>query len=113
MWNMRIGNTWLGVALIALGVAFFAGSYFGYELRNWWALFILIPAVGAFSGAWYAWQHGSSAGVASQIMVGLVLTTVAAIFLVDMPWRLAWPVLFIVAGLGLLVPRLARGPRPS
>ena len=65
MWNVRMGNTWLGAALIALGVAFFAGSYFGYELRNWWALFILIPAVGAFGGAWYAWQHGSSAGVAS------------------------------------------------
>jgi hypothetical protein len=111
VWNVR--NEWLGVALIALGVAFFAGSYFGYELRNWWALFILIPAVGAFSTAWYAWQRGSSETATSQATLGLVLTAIAAIFLVNIPWRLAWPVLFIVAGVGLLLPRLAGRRVPS
>jgi putative effector of murein hydrolase len=110
MWNLR--NEWLGVALIALGVAFFAGSYFGYDLRNWWALFILIPAVGAFGTAWYSWKAGRMATATSQLTLGLVLASVAAIFLVGMPWRLAWPALFIVAGLGLLLPRLASGRVP-
>jgi len=110
MWNVR--NEWLGVALIALGVVFFAGSYFGYELRNWWALFILIPAVGSLSTAWYAWKAGHMSAATSQLTLGLVMVSVAAIFLVDMPWRLAWPVLFIVAGLGLLLPRLASGRAP-
>jgi hypothetical protein len=110
MWNLR--NEWLGVALIALGVAFFAGSYFGFELRNWWALFILIPTVGAFGTAWYAWRAGRTATATSQLTLGLVLASVAAIFLVDMPWRFAWPVLFIAAGLGLLIPRFASGRAP-
>jgi len=109
-WNMR--NEWLGVALIALGVVLFAGAYFGYELHNWWALFILIPAVGQLSAAWYSWKAGHVASATSMATVGLVLAAVAAIFIVDLPWRLAWPVLLVVAGVGLLLPRLL-GSRAS
>ena len=110
MWNVR--NEWLGFALIALGVVFFAGAYFGYELRNWWALFILIPAIAALNTGWYQWKAGRTVAATSQITTGLVIASVAAIFLVDMPWRLAWPVLFIVAGVGMLLPRLAGGRAP-
>jgi hypothetical protein len=42
-------NGWFGVALIALGMLFLVQNYLGYELRNWWALFILIPAIGSFA----------------------------------------------------------------
>ena len=113
MWNVRMGNTWLGVTLIVVGAAFLAGSYFGYELRNWWAIFFVIPAVGALSTAWYAWQRGDGATATSQATIGLVFSAIAAIFLTDLPWRLAWPLIFIAAGLGLLLPRLARGRAPN
>jgi hypothetical protein len=112
MWNVRMGNTWLGVTLIALGAAFFIQSYFGFGFRNWWALFILIPAIAAFSTGWYAWKAGHTATATSQFTIGLVVASVAAIFLLDIPWRLAWPVLFIVAGIGLLFPRLAGSRAP-
>jgi hypothetical protein len=110
--TVRGGNTWLGLTLIALGAAFFAQSYFGLGFRNWWALFILIPAVFAFSTAYYAWKSAHVTTATSQAAIGLVFATVAAIFLIDVPWRLAWPLLFIVAGIGLLLPRLAGGRVP-
>ena len=104
-------TAWGGIALIALGVIFLVQNYLGYELRNWWALFILIPAAAALSSAYYAWRAGSSAAAAGSLTMGLVFVAIAAIFLLDLPWRLAWPVLFIVAGLGLIVPQLVRGAR--
>ncbi len=56
MGTMRDGGwsgSWFGFALIAVGVLFLVQNYLGYELHNWWALFVLIPAVGFFSSAWY------------------------------------------------------------
>ena len=112
IWTVRGSNTLLGVLFIALGAAFFAQSYFGLGFRNWWALFILIPAVFAFSTAYYAWKAGHTTTATSQAAIGLVITTVAAIFLLDIAWRLAWPFLFLEAGIGLLLPRLASGKVP-
>lgn len=38
-------GTWIpGIVLIGLGVIFLVQNYMGQQLRNWWALFILIPA---------------------------------------------------------------------
>jgi hypothetical protein len=112
MWYVRGSNTWLGIMLIALGAAFFAQSYFGLGFRNWWALFILIPAVFSFGTAYYAWKSGHMSMATSQGTLALVFTTIAAIFLLDVPWRLAWPFLFIATGVGLLLPRLITGKVP-
>jgi hypothetical protein len=104
-WN----NAWGGVALIALGLIFLAQNYFGFELRNWWALFFLIPAVGALSAAYYAWREGNTPAAAGALVGGLVLVAIAVIFLLELPWRLAWPALLIIAGIGLLLPQFMRG----
>lgn len=38
-------GTWIpGIVLIGLGLIFLVQEYFGYQIHNWWALFILIPA---------------------------------------------------------------------
>lgn len=97
-------NIWLGVALIALGLLFLVQNYLGYELRNWWALFILIPAVGAFGAAYSVWRgHGSTTAAASSLTMGILFTAVAAIFLLELPWGRVWPVFIILAGLGMLL----------
>ena len=44
---------WLGGAiLVVLGLIFLAQNLGIATLNNWWAIFILIPAVGAFTAAW-------------------------------------------------------------
>ena len=101
------GNLWAGVALIAIGLAFLARNYFAIPFfENWWALFILIPAVGSLYGAWQAWRRGSPYAASGSLTVGLVLGAVAGIFLLDLAWRDAWPVLLILAGVGMLLPGL-------
>jgi hypothetical protein len=104
-------SAWGGIALIALGLILLVQNYFGVELRNWWALFILIPAVGALASGYYTWRAGNIAAAAGSLMVGLVLVAVAGIFLLELPWRLAWPVLLIIAGIGIILPQLVRGAR--
>ena len=100
-------NGWFGVALIALGVLFLVQNYLGYELRNWWALFILIPAIGSFGAAYSVWRaHGSTAAAASSLTMGILFVAVAAIFLLELPWGRIWPVFIILAGLGMLLPNL-------
>ncbi|HQF70732.1 MAG TPA: hypothetical protein PLH39_05580, partial [Promineifilum sp.] len=40
-----------GLGLIAVGVIFLLANFTGFQLHNWWALFILIGAFGAFGSA--------------------------------------------------------------
>jgi hypothetical protein len=107
MWSSGWSGAWLGVALIAIGLLFLVQNYLGYELRNWWALFILIPAYGSFTAAWYSWRnHQTGYGAASSFTMGIVFTAVAAIFLLDLPWSRVWPIFIILAGIGMLLPAL-------
>ncbi len=100
-------NGWFGVALIALGLVFLVQNYLGYELHNWWALFILIPAIGSFGAAYSLWrEHGSATAAAGSLTMGILFTAVAAIFLLGLPWGRVWPVFIILAGLAMLLPNL-------
>jgi len=103
----RSGQIWFAVALIAVGTSFLLRNYAGLEIGNWWALFILIPAAGAFAGAWTAWRAGlHPAAVTGPLVGGLVLVTVAAIFLLELQWSRIWPVFLILFGIGALLPSL-------
>jgi hypothetical protein len=73
-------------------------------LMNWWALFILIPAFWAFVAAWDSYQDNRklTQGGAGSLTVGILLTIVAFIFLLNLNVGLYWPVLLIVGGLILV-----------
>lgn len=102
------GQPWLGgLILIALGVIFLLQNFSGFQFRNWWALFILIPAIGSLGTAWSLAQRAGRLNRAarSALFSGLVLLAITAIFLFEMNlnWSLIWPVLLIVIGLGMLI----------
>ncbi len=101
------GGAWIGGAiLIALGVIFLVQNFTGYELRNWWALFILIPAVGAFGNAISSYREAGgrlNAAARGSLIGAMVLTLIALAFLLDITSSLFWPILLIVIGLGLLL----------
>ena len=105
-------GAWIGgVVLILLGVVFLLQNLGALELDNWWALFILIPAIGSFAGAWNAYRNsgGQLTGtVIGPLIGGLVLTAVAAAFLFELDWGKIWPLFIILAGIGALVGALAR-----
>jgi len=91
--------------LIGLGLIFLVQEYFGYQLRNWWALFILIPAFITLERGYASWQSGRTAEASGELIGGLVLTALALIFLLGLPIGQLWPILLIIAGIGLLFSR--------
>ena len=100
-------ESWIvGAILIVLGVGFLMQNLTGFYLDNWWALFILIPAIGSFSRGWQAMQNTDgqlSSFARSSFIGGLVLTSVAVILLFNLDWVIFGPILLIVAGVAMLL----------
>lgn len=96
----------VGLILIILGGLFLLRTtgFADIPLSNWWALFILIPAVGAFSTAWRIYQdEGRLNGPArGSFLVGLVLTFVCLMFLFEISWTYVGPILIIVVGIAII-----------
>lgn len=96
------------VVLIVVGIVLLAGQGFGGSLDNWWALFILIPAIGALSTAYRAYQRHNGEfyrDVTGPGITGLILLAVTAIFLFDLSWNLMGGVVVILIGAGMLLRR--------
>jgi len=101
---------WIGVVIVIIGGLLLANNL-GYDLglerlQNWWALLLLIPAVGKFHEAWTCLRAGFSLGHASvrePLITGLACVLVAVIFLMGLSWRTWWPVFLILGGLSLLM----------
>ena len=109
--SRRGGAPWiLGAILIVLGVGSLAKTYGLIAFNNWWALFILIPAVGSFAAAGRRYQAAGgrmTSGAIGSLIGGLVLSAVAMGFLFNLDlglnWNLVWPLLLILGGLALLL----------
>lgn len=100
-------GTWVvGLILIVLGGMFLMRNTGTWDIpiTNWWALFILIPAVGAFSSAWRIYQDAGrlTAPARSSFLVGLVLTFVTLMFLFEISWTYLGPVLIILVGAAII-----------
>jgi len=108
-------NMWIGVIFILGGILVLLNQYdlLPVEL-NWWALFMLFPAVGVFSGAYNRYRsEGSmfSMGVMVPGLIGLFIVGFAFIMLFNVSfniWNLLWPLMMIVIGLGMVLNRSRR-----
>ncbi|MBE3064006.1 MAG: hypothetical protein IMZ69_03190 [Spirochaetes bacterium] len=83
----------------------------GVSLQNWWALFILIPALGSLWTAYTMFKRSGGKFTAASrgpLVGGLVLLGVTAMFLFSLDWEKAWPVLLIVAGAAVLISVIRR-----
>jgi cadmium resistance protein CadD (predicted permease) len=101
----RYGPWIPGIVLIALGVIFLVQNYLGQQLRNWWALFFVIPAFFALERGYASMRAGRNAEAVGQLIGGIVLVALTAIFLFDLPFGQLWPIFLILAGVGLLFSR--------
>jgi len=103
----RLSSPWVGgAALILIGLVFLLQNTTGFYLNNWWAFFIMIPAVSAFGNAWRGYQNADgkfTSSVRSSLIGGLVMTMIAAIFLFNLDWLILGPAILILAGIGLLL----------
>jgi CHASE2 domain-containing sensor protein len=103
----RSSQLWIAITLIFIGSVFLVQNYAGVMIGNWWALFILIPASLTLGAAWSAWRSGlHPAAVSGPLIGGLMMLSVAAIFMLGLQWSKVWPVFLILIGIGVLVPSL-------
>lgn len=100
--------SWIaGLILILVGVGFLLQNMgtFSIALNNWWALFILIPALGAFETAQRIYRKAGNqftASARSSFLVGVIISLVTAIFLLDLDWNVFGPFLIILGGAGMI-----------
>ena len=100
------GGAWLGgFVLIALGAIFLLQNLTSWQLNNWWALFILIPAISSLANAWRAYRAKGrlDSGASGALTAGVIMLLVALVFLLNLSWGAIWPVFLIVIGVGALL----------
>lgn len=102
------GLGWIaGALLIAIGVLLLLQtSGLLPPLTNWWALFLLLPAVGCFSAALGVYRRDGSRRTGESLgllVAGLLFTGLAAVFFFELNIAIYGPIFMIVAGLLLLL----------
>jgi hypothetical protein len=102
------GGTWVvGIVLIVLGGMFLMRSTgLDISLTNWWALFILIPAIGAISASWRIYCDAGNRltnAAHSSLLVGLDLTFITFMFLFEISRTYVGAILIIVVGIAIIL----------
>lgn len=105
------GGSWIGGAILVFVGLVFLLKNFGFPFpENWWAVFILIPAVASFAGARKLYQRNGgelSRGVVGGIAAGCVFVILSVLFLFGFDIGKFWPLILIVLGVGILSGALA------
>ncbi|CAN5167441.1 hypothetical protein BH10PSE9_BH10PSE9_22630 [soil metagenome] len=105
------GGPWVGgLVLIAIGVVFLLKNY-GFPFpKNWWGVFLFIPALAALGAAWNSYRkEGALTSRATGAAVGgIVLAVLGISFLLGFDWGQLWPVILIALGIGVVVGGLRR-----
>jgi hypothetical protein len=110
-WDMSMEGSsgWIwGVVLLIGGSALLAQNLFEInllQLRNWWAVFILVPGLASLAQAVRGYQFSGRIGpnVRRKGMSGFFLTALALTFFFDLSWGLIGPVFLIGIGLFMLL----------
>lgn len=99
----RNGLFW-GLVLIILGGIFLLQQFTSFQFRNWWAIFILLPAFGSLSTAWWAFQRDGRINETVRGSLGgaLIVLTIALIFLFGLDWSKWWPLMVLIPGVVVL-----------
>lgn len=105
----RSRGSWIpGLVLVGLGIIFLLNNFLDIQLiNNWWALFILIPAIVNLNNAWTRYRQAGrwTESAIGSLTGGTLILAVALIFLFELSWGMFWPVLLIILGIGILLRR--------
>lgn len=101
----RNQNWVVGLVLIVMGGLFLYSNITDADLGNWWAMFILIPAVINFGHAWQSYQENGrlSRGARSSVIWGFFFVLLACAFYFNWSWDYIWPLFLIIGGLAILL----------
>lgn len=96
----------IGLILIIIGGLYLLTNFNVFpELRNWWALFLLLPGLGTLSAAIGAYRRNGG-HLTPEVMLpfigGLLFLGMTAVFLFELDYGWLWPLFLIGGGLLLL-----------
>jgi len=109
-------NLWIGLAFIAGGVVVLLNQSGALSIKfNWWAFFIVIPAIGSLHNAYRRYRATNNLfdmGVMIPALMGLFMIGLMYNLLSgngwNFNWNLLWPAMFIIIGLGMIFGRSRR-----
>jgi len=102
------GYRWIGgLVLILLGGIFLLqNTGLIQRFDNWWALFILIPALGSFATAWRFYQQAGNqwtSAATGSLFGGLIFIGLVVMFLFGFDIGMWWPLFLIAGGIAVLL----------
>lgn len=113
----RGSSSWVsGLILIILGVAFLTqttGTSF-FPFKNWWALFLLLPAIGALGGAYQMYIDAGNTlttPARASLITGSILCLFTAAFPFDIQMTFFGPAVIILVGLGIVFSGIFSGKK--
>lgn len=89
---------WAGMGLLTTGLLFAWFTIYPVSIQNWWAIFIALTAFGFLATASAIRPRSQLAANFAQ-GVGLIIATIAAMFLLNLNWEIWWPLMIIVPNL--------------
>jgi hypothetical protein len=104
--SIRTSGGWtIGAIFVLIGVFMLARNMNLVGVQNWWAFFILIPALTGFGT--FVNDLRSTGSITARgrngLISGVVLTSIAVIFILNQNWRVFGPGILIMGGLAMLL----------
>jgi hypothetical protein len=102
----RINALLGGAVLVVGGIVLLLKNMGAISFTNWWAVFILAPAIASLLIAWRTYQGAGgrlTGAIRGPLMSGLSLLIVALVFILGLNWSNIWPVFLILSGVGSLL----------
>ncbi len=93
-----------GATLLFIGLMFIAANLLDIgRLENWWGLFILLPGLLFVVMGWRGRADNGRFPFVARFSVGsgLVVLTVAILFLLNLNWGTWWPLMIVMPGVAL------------
>ena len=100
-----VGGPWIGgLVLVILGIGLMLRNL-GYQLpERWWALLLLLPAVGSLVAAIRSYRvSGSTPDTIGALAGGAIFTLLALALFFGVNWGIFWPLILVLLGVGLLL----------
>ncbi len=106
---MRSGRIVVGLSLVAVGVLYLVAASTDVDaggiVSDWWPLVLVGLGV-----AQYGIDHSAKLGSAVLIIFGVLLLGFTTGLVEGSVWSVLWPTAVILAGIGVMLPRLERNP---